>query len=642
MCGIAGLVGGGDRETIEAMCRAVAHRGPDRTGFHEGPGVLLGGCRLRIIDLEEGDQPVYNEDRSVCVVYNGEIYNHRELRVELEKKGHRLSSRADTEVIPHLYEEEGEAFLNRLNGMFAIALWDRKRGLLLLARDPVGIKPLHYWRQGAFLAFASEVKSLLRVPQIPRAMNPQSLHWLMNLRYLPGEATLFEGVRRLMPGHRLRCCAGEVTVGPYHRWDFSPDPALEGEALEEEVRRRLEGAVRRQLESDVPLGVFLSGGIDSSALVALARPGVSGSLRTFTLGFGEPTDELESARRVAEHFGTEHHALGVGPGGLRELPHAVWACEEPRVNQLQGYLLARFASRTVRVALSGLGGDELFGGYDIYRYLGWGDRLRRGVPRFVREGPLRAPCSALAGGIGRWGGFRRDRVRRGMALGSVLDRPERFYLLLRNAWEEEPRLLSEIYTKDFLERIQPGRLIDFFAEHVRPGDDLRSFVLRTEFQTKMVDDFLLNEDRNSMTHSIEARVPFLDLDLVRFALRIPTSRKLPRGRLKGLMKDSLRGILPPWVLDKPKWGFTFSSYHRFQQDLRPLVETLLTEERLNRQGIFRHRYVRRVLDHPPDPRLRWHYFLLWMMTAFQVWEDLFLADRPAADLAEEMGVAIGS
>ena len=347
MCGICGIIGpGADPATIERMNRSLAHRGPDGEGVYQGEGVMLGHRRLSIIDLATGEQPMTNEDRTIWVVFNGEIYNFQDLRRELQERGHRFATKSDTEVLVHGYEEYGPEFLIRLDGIFAFALWDARKKRLLLVRDYFGIKPLHYHFDGRTLRFASEIKAILQDPAVLREPDYQSIHYFFNLRFIPGEGTLFKGVKRLLPAHYMMYENGAISTHRYFNLKRTANiPADESQCIEG-IRHYLREAVRKQKISDVPLGVYLSGGLDSSAVVKYMSELSSEPVKTFSMGFNEPTDELEDARIIAEQFGTDHHEISLSPDPLRQFPEVIWHAEEPKENILQGFLLSRFAKKS--------------------------------------------------------------------------------------------------------------------------------------------------------------------------------------------------------------------------------------------------------------------------------------------------------
>ncbi len=607
------------------MTDTIAHRGPDGEGFYSGERVHLGNRRLAIQDVPGGSQPMANEDGSVVVVYNGEIYNSPQLRDVLLARGHRLRTHCDTEILPHLYEDEGIDFAARLNGIFAFALFDRARGKLFLVRDPLGVKPLVYSIRGSMLAFGSEAKAVLASGLVPAELDEASLHLSMNVRYVPGHRTFFRNIKRLPPGHVLEFAEGQARLFSYATIDWTPDGSLNTDDWGEGIRFHYEEAVKRQLISDVPVGVSLSGGIDSSSIVAMLRRTTSGPIKTFSLGFDEPTDETADARFVARTFDTEHQEVVLHEPALAHLADAIRHTEEPKVNSLQLYLLHRFIGEHVSVVLSGLGGDELFAGYDIYSYM-----LRT---RGLRRGPIGAGVRALAPALDwaarRAAGLGRpelDLATRKLEWLAASGDGARNYLLLRNAWDFNPALLKRVYTADFLDRLGVSAREDYGAyfDDQRP---LESQALRAEFATKMVCDLLHNEDTMSMAHSVESRVPLLDLELVRFAARIPDDVRFAGGP-KGLLKDSLAGVLPDRVLHKPKWGFTFDPVEQYQKDLGPMVREMLSPDRLRRSGIFNPEFVRAVLKAEPRKRLRWHYFLLWQMIGVETWLATFAQGQP--------------
>ncbi len=625
MCGIAGTAGFGDEELIRAMTDKIAHRGPDGDGFYSDERVHLGSRRLAIQDVPGGSQPMANEDGSVVVVYNGEIYNYPQLREVVLARGHRLRTHCDTEILPHLYEDEGIAFAARLNGIFAFALLDRSRRKLFLVRDPLGVKPLVYSIQDGMLAFGSEAKAVLASGLVSAELDEASLHLSMNVRYVPGDRTFFRDIKRLPPGQALEFSEGRARLFPYASIDWTPDASMSRDGWLEGIRFHYQEAVKRQLISDVPVGVSLSGGIDSSSIVAMLRRTTSGPIKTFSLGFNEPTDETADARFVARTFGTEHQEVVLHEPALAHLADAIYYTEEPKVNSLQLYLLHRFIGEHVSVVLSGLGGDELFAGYDFYDYFFRTRRLRGGVPGAA----IRALAPALDWAARRSAGLGRpelDLVTRKLEWLAASGDGARNYLLLRNAWDFNPALLKRVYAADFLDRLTVSARQDYDA-HFDDERPLESQALRAEFATKMVSDLLHNEDTMSMAHSVESRVPLLDLELVRFAARIPDSVRFAGGP-KGLLKDSLAGVLPDRVLHKRKWGFTFDPVEQYRKDLGPMAREMLSPDQLGRSGIFNPEFVRAVLKAEPHQRLRWHYFLLWQMIGVETWLETFAQGQP--------------
>jgi len=626
VCGIAGTAGFGDAELMRAMADTIAHRGPDGEGFYSGDQVHLGNRRLAIQDVPGGSQPMASEDGSVVVVYNGEIYNYPELRELVLARGHRLTTHCDTEVLPHLYEDEGIAFAARLNGIFAFALYDRGRRTLFLVRDPLGVKPLVYSIKNGKLAFGSEAKAVLASGLVSPEIDEASLHLTMNVRYIPGDRTFFAGIHRLPPGHALEFTEGRSRLRQYAGIDWTPDPARSKDEWLEGIRHHYAEAVRRQLISDIPVGVSLSGGIDSSSIVAMLRRTASGPIQTFSLGFDEPTDETGDARFVADTYGTEHQEVVLHEPALAHLADAIRHTEEPKVNSLQLYLLHRFIGQHVSVVLSGLGGDELFAGYDFYSYMLRASRLRNGTA----SATVRALAPALDWAARRSAGLGRpelDLATRKLEWLAASGDGVRNYLLLRNAWDFNPALLRRVYTPEFARRLTTS-VRDEYGAYFEDARPLESQALRAEFATKMVCDLLHNEDTMSMAHSVESRVPLLDLELVRFAARIPDDLRFGSGP-KGLLKEALTGVLPERVLHKRKWGFTFDPVEQYQKDLGPMVREMLSPDRLRRAGIFNPEFVRAVLRAEPRQRLRWHYFLLWQMIGVETWLEEFARPRQA-------------
>lgn len=625
MCGIAGIVGPrATWELAEAMVRSVAHRGPDGSGLYQDGDAFIGQTRLSIIDLVTGDQPMPNEDSTVWIVYNGEIYNFPDLRRDLEAKGHRFHSTSDTEVIVHGYEEYGLDFLSRLDGIFAFALWDARHRRLLLVRDYFGVKPLHYHFDGRTLRFGSEIKAILQDPAVPRRVDFQALHYFLNLRYIPGERTLFEGIRRLLPAHYMMFEDGAIRTGRYYEVAVEPGTRRDEAYYMEGIRHYLREAVRKQLISDVPLGVYLSGGLDSSSIVAFMSEMMDEPVKTFSLGFNEPTDELDDARVIAERFATDHHEMSLDADPLCRYPEVIWHAEEPKENILQGYLLAQFVRQHVKAVHGGLGGDELFAGYINNQYIYPSQPFHHLVPGVVVERVLQ-PLSRLAFAVqNATGMLRLDEYRRGVQMLLALGDPERYYLILRNTWDYDRGAFVNLYGPALREQRLTLTHTRFDAYFTPDGRSILDQVLWAEFHTKMVDDFLMNEDRTSMAHGLEVRVPYLDRDLVRFALGIPVDLKIKHNQTKYIFRKAMTGLLPEHAIRKKKWGFSFNPYYQFQKDLKEVVERVLTRERVEARGWFNYVYLRRILDHPPHPRLRWHYFFLWLALGLEIWCQMFL------------------
>jgi asparagine synthase (glutamine-hydrolysing) len=402
----------------------------------------------------------------------------------------------------------------------------------------------------------------------------------------------------------------------------------------EGIRHHLRGAVRKQKISDVPVGVYLSGGLDSSALVACMSEVADGPVRTFSMGFNEPTDELDDARIVATHFRTDHHEVRLSPDPLRQFPEVIWHAEEPKENILQGFLLSRFASRHVKVCIGGLGGDELFAGYELHRYIYPLRRLHRFVPPAVGRCLLTPISRALFAAQNRSGFLQLDEYRRGLQMLLSLGDPERYYLILRNTWDYDKGAYGNVYHPAFAKQGLSGTHLLFDRYFSQRSANTLEDVLLAEFHTKMQEDFLMNEDRTSMANGLEVRVPFLDRDLVRFAMSIPVDIKMKNGELKHLFRKAMAGVLPQHALKKKKWGFAFNPYYQFQKDLKTVAERILTRQRVEDRGVFNYAYLKKIMDHPPHPRLRWHYFFLWLAVGLEIWFQMFIDGDVSAPVFE--------
>jgi asparagine synthase (glutamine-hydrolysing) len=535
MCGIAGFCGFEDRKLLREMCDAIRHRGPDGEGYHVDKGICLGNRRLSIIDIEGGSQPMYNEDGSVVVVYNGEIYNFREIRKELEKRGHRFSTNSDTEVLVHGYEEYGHDILQRLNGMFAFALWDSKRRELFVARDRLGIKPLYYYWDGEVMVFCSEIKGLLKLPRIERKLDQTALNRYLVFRYIPGDLTIIEGIKKLKPGHFLTLKNNKIGVQKY--WDVSFGKEIrEIGKCKKGISELLEDSVKKRLISDVPLGAFLSGGIDSSIIVGLMSK-FSDRVKTFSVGFDEEGySELGPARAASEHLGTEHHEIMIDSEKfIKILPKVVWHMDEPLADPaaIPTYYVSELASRKVKVVLTGEGGDELFCGYPKYGMHG-----REALTRYYLKSP----------------GFARKALKRAS--------PEKYRLRL-DSLEAAGRFYIAPYIKNakLLERnshIKTGIKADIasiFNPYMGMRDTMREMQL-VDIKTWLPEELLMKVDKMTMANSLEARVPFLDHILVDFSMRIPSGLKIRSGVEKYILRESFPKLLTKRNLERKKHPFS--------------------------------------------------------------------------------------
>src|SRR4051794_12259204 len=633
MCGIAGCVHGdgrpADPSLVKRMCAAQEHRGPDARGIHACGQAALGIQRLRVVDVEGGDQPLYNEDKSVAVVLNGEIYNFRELRRRLEAAGHRFRSDGDTETIVHLYEEEGVDCVRSLDGMFAFALWDEPRRRLLVARDRVGKKPLFYALREGTLSFASELRALLCDEEIPRDIDEQALDCYFAYGYVPAPMSAFRAVRKLPPATSLVYEGGRVALERYWQLDYARKHAVEDPSeLHAPLLETLRGAVRRRLVADVPLGAFLSGGIDSSAVVAAMAQETGEPVRTFSIGFdSERFDELAHARAVAERFGTEHEELQVRPDAVSIAPRIARHYGEPFADSsaIPSFYLAEMTRRHVTVALNGDGGDESFAGYSRYAANALAARLER-VPM-----PLRRLGADLAARLpeGAEEQSTRNRVRRlGGAL--ALDGPARYerYVSLFNS-AQRARLYSDEY------RAALGGT-DIVAEAIgapwreASGSARLDQLLEVDVRTYLPGDLLTKIDIATMAHSLEARSPFLDPEMMQFAASIPAPMKLRGMEKKVILRDALRAWLPDSILDRPKQGFSVPLAEWLRGDLRDYSHEVLLDPRSLARERFRPGAVQGLLDEHRAGQD--HSQRIWALMMLEQWRAEVL-DQPLVAVA---------
>jgi asparagine synthase (glutamine-hydrolysing) len=631
MCGISGVVYTDpghpvDRALFRRMTSTLTHRGPDADGYLFGDGVALGHRRLSIIDLTSGDQPIYNEDGTRAIVFNGEIYNFRELRADLEARGHRFATASDTETIVHAWEEYGDACVTRLRGMFALALWDARERRLLLARDRVGKKPLYYAHDGERLLFGSELKALLADPSVKRDLALEALDDYLAFGAVPAPRTVYRGIAQVPAGHYLVWQAGRVAVTEY--WDlvFRQGPERREADYLEELESVLDEAVRLRMVADVPLGAFLSGGVDSSAVVASMARQSSRPVQTTTVVFNERAfDEATHARAVATALGTDHREVLVEPRAADILPRLVWHLDEPFADSsaLPTYYVSQAARQRVTVALSGDGGDETFAGYE--RRYGMNlleDRLRRRLPRWLRRGLLR-PAAAV------WP--KADR----------LPRPLRWKFVLRNLSLEpehaffhdmslftpadKGRLLTDSFRRALGDH-DPSALFTRHFDRVRGLDHL-SRILYVDTKAYLANDILVKVDRMSMANSLEVRAPLLDHRVMEFAATVPSALKYHATASKYLLKRAVERRVPPAVVHRPKMGFAIPLAHWLRTELRETAHDLLLSRRAAGRDYFVPAAVRAMWDdHQRGARNHAHH--LWALMMLELWHRLFVDELP--------------
>lgn len=642
MCGICGEYGRPITSRVESMADCLRHRGPDDSGFYEGPPVCLGIRRLSIIDLDTGHQPMMNEDGSVVVVFNGEIYNYRDLRRDLQKRGHQFQSRSDTEVLVHLYEEEGEDFVSRLRGIFAFALWDVSQKRLLLVRDRLGVKPLYFVKNSNVIAFSSELRALARVGHAPLELDPIAITQFVGFPCIPAPRTAFPGVRALQPAEMLVVDEKGIRSRFYWRISF-PQAKNEGnpacvKQYAQGLREKLTDAVNIRLVSDVPLGAFLSGGLDSSSLVALMASRQEQPVRTFSLAFSgmendaSRSNELSFARLVARHFHTDHTEIIFDGEDVRHrLCRMLWAMDQPSGDALQHYLLSEVAKTGATVALSGTGADELFAGYEFFRELVRLDRLSKTIgfvpqPWKIRMGAWLAglpPCLVSRGPIRKLSTFIRGEV--GFLSRYRLNR--RFYREEELACLLKPRLWDAL--------LSAAKEADELSEHegtIR-GTSVVSAASLLQLKTDMVNLLLRDQDAVSMAHSLEVRVPFVDHQVVEYATQIPWSLKLHENEAKYVLKKAVADLLPQPILQRAKMGFIFPMNLWMRNQMEGVVRQALSRESIEKRGFFRYEAVHRLalaFFAGKEP-----FFKVWNLVVLELWCRLVLDGKQFADPGDQ-------
>jgi asparagine synthase (glutamine-hydrolysing) len=622
MCGICGVLGPISETDLLAMRDSMVHRGPDAAGAYHDSHAALGIRRLRIIDLQTGDQPVCNETRSVWVVFNGEIYNYRELRRLLEGKGHKFATNGDTEVLVHLYEEYGEAGVHLLRGMFAYALWAAPRRRLVIARDRLGIKPLYYTETSEGLAFASEAKALFAHPDVHAEVDPDALY--LTFQYVPGPQTIFRGITKLPPGHFLVAERGRIEVRRY--WDtvfWVGERGVDLDDAADELKQIFTEAVRTHLVSDVPVGVLLSGGIDSSAVVAAMKESGS-SPRTFSVGFDIPGvhNELNEARIVAKHFGTEHHEIVVRPNVAELLPKLMWHMDEPIADPaaLPTFLLCQFAQQRVRVVMTGEGGDELVAGYPRYSWFIVAKRLERLLPSSLRGAML--PLSRLVPLDAR----RRKAVHNILSAADTSARHVRWIANFDN--QLKARLLAGNAAMSSTNARAERLARTYLGEDTSSLPDLVHRLMALDIHTWLVDDILAKVDKMSMAASVEARVPFLDHHLMEFMAALPVSVKIRTFGTKRLLRRAMKSVLPRRTLERRKHAFLVPVDAWLRGPLRDFVGDVLLSARAGQRGWFDQRQVAALFQAHVSGEADFGQ-PLWNLLCLELWATAYL-DQPFA------------
>ena len=640
MCGIHGIFhftgAPADVRTLRAMAQSTVHRGPDDEGHRLDGECGIGMRRLSIIDLAGGHQPMSNRDRTIWLVANGEIYNFRELRADLERKGHRFNTNSDCETLIHLYAEHGEGFLRHVNGMFGFALWDSVRRKLLIGRDRLGIKPVYYLYDGRRLAFASEAKALLELDGVTAEVDSTALAAYLELGYVPTPLSIFRGIRKLPPASLMSVEREGFGIRSYWSLPDTVEPDVSPDDWVERIRSRMEESVRMQMVSDVPIGAFLSGGIDSSAVLAFMSRHSDSPVRTYSIGFqGGASDrfynELPYARRVATDFRTEHHEILVRPDVVRLLPKLLWHMDEPIADSafVTTYLVAELAAREVKVILSGVGGDELFGGYRRYlgeHYL----RYFQKFPAFARKAAVtlstRLPSDRHSPLL--------NLSRYAKSFVASADRP------FQERYRSYLGVFDPVAARDLMRQAESERF-DALAvafQSVSQADSLNA-MFGVDARTQLPDDLLLLTDKMTMATSLECRVPLLDHELVEIAARIPEKIKVSGGELKHVMKKALDGVLPREVLHRSKRGFGAPMGAWLKAELSELLDAALSRESIESRGLFHFEPVRRLIDDHRANRVDGTDRLLALLN-FEVWCRVFLDGQSSAQVSEELREAV--
>ena len=629
MCGVCGIIDlqGCDnnlRPSIEKMCESMIHRGPDGDGIFVDGGIGLGMRRLSIIDIDSGWQPIYNETSDILVFQNGEIYNYQELRADLLGRGHVFKTESDTEVVAHLYEDYGDECINYLNGMFVVVIYDLKKKKLLIARDRVGIKPLFYSSKGRYFVYGSEVKTILASGLVGRDLNFEAVNDYFTFLYVVPPKTIFSDIQELPPGHIIICEEGVIEIKKY--WELKYEKTDDCTDFEycTQFLEIFRGAVKRQMISDVPLGAFLSGGIDSSAIVAIMSEFSNNPIKTFTIGYGPKEayyDEREYARVIAKRYNTEHHEFVIDASILDSVESIVEAFDQPFGNSsvLPIYFISGKTRQHVTVALSGLGGDELFAGYE--RYVGIKIAgLYRNLPHFLRHNIIEKAVSFLSDS--KSGSNFTQRLKRFVNYGKYP--AEHMYYNLISCYDNNAR--NAFFSSEFISHIDINRPFQNFHDlfsHPTNLDDIER-ALFVDFHMYLPNDLLTMTDRMSMAHSLETRVPFLDFEIIDFAKRLPIGLKLKRYQKKYLFKESFKGLLPDSILHRQKKGFSVPLVLWFRDELANYMKEVFDHKKLDQIGLFS---VEKI-----DAMLKLHvsgkenYFSqIWALFVFMKWHEKYVA-----------------
>jgi asparagine synthase (glutamine-hydrolysing) len=637
MCGICGKYSpsGVKTEELDAMLDTIVHRGPDDSGCYVNANIGLGSRRLSIIDLETGNQPISNEDGTVWIVYNGEMYNYKSLRTQLESKGHLFRTGSDTEVIVHLYEEVGEHCVEQLSGMFAFALWDERQQKLLLARDRIGQKPMFYSRDGADLLFGSEMKAILALHHQERELDPLAMHDYLSLRFIPSPLTIFKHIQKLPPAHTLVFQNGQIRLRRYWHLSFREKLTMSEPEILEALREKLKQTVASHLMSDVPVGALLSGGLDSSLIVAILAGDLARKTNTFSIGVAESDfDELPFARLVAEQYETQHVEERVAANVIQSLPEMIWHLDEPS-DPIAACMFqaARLASRHVKVVLGGDGGDELFAGFDRYvgaRYID----MYSLMPLALRQGLMGPMLDRLPDSFTYKSLTQKLRWLHHLSLqATAAEQYAEATCFFRFTHEGKHALYSDKLWGEMEERNSTTAITEPFNR--AEADHLLDRMLYTDFVTRLPEHSLVLTDRMSMAHGLEVRSPFLDHEMVEFLAKVPAEIKVQNHQPKYLMRKLAANYLPAPILQREKQGFMLPIAYWFRTDLFPLVSQMLEHSHFVRDGWFKKENIQRLLEEHRSNRYD-HHVRLWMLLTLELWHQLYIEGRKPEALVEKL------
>ncbi len=625
MCGICGTYNLIDKDLLTRMCGAISHRGPDDEGHYYGSDVMLGMRRLRVIDLNSGNQPIFNEDRSIAVVFNGEIYNFKENRKYLEDRGHKFYTNSDTETIVHLYEELGDRCLERLRGMFAFALWDTGRKRLFLARDRIGIKPLYFYYKDGVLIFSSELKGILQYEGIKREINFQALHDYLTYMCVPDPDTIFRDVYKLEPGHIITCENGKVEIKRY--WDIdlhrekTTDWADDDNGMEDKMLDLMRESIGLHLISDVPLGVFLSGGLDSSSIVAITSEILNKPVKTFSIGFEDDYyNELDNARLVAKRYGTDHHEYIVGPTSIKDIEDILYFFDEPFADSsaIPTYYVSKYVKQNATVALSGDGGDELFGGYGNYKADKIGLFYKK-IPSSIRNGLI----PAIAGCIPDASDYISGKARLKKILSISGMSSEEGHVFWLSCFSEAAK--RELYSDSNLTGLLGNNSLDRYLRYFNglDGSDFINSCIYVDIKTVLPNDYLTKVDRMSMANSLEVRVPFLDHKLLDFAMSISSKYKVRGLTTKYLLKKIMKDKLPKEIIEGKKKGFSIPLAKWFREGFSTLIKEFLSEDLIKKRGYFNYNFIKCLFaDHISGKKDNSKQ--LWTLICFEIWHRRYV------------------